>query len=43
MQVLITGAYGGLGAVLSENFINADYDLILLGRDLSKLKNLKKK
>lgn len=43
VQVLITGAYGGLGAVLSENFINADYDLILLGRDLSKLKNLKKK
>ena len=39
-NVLITGAYGGLGSALAVAYINSGYNLCLLGRDKKKLQTL---
>jgi short-subunit dehydrogenase len=39
-NVLITGAYGGLGAALATAYIKSGYNLCLLGRDKEKLQKL---
>lgn len=39
--VLITGATGGIGRSLVENFIKNDYKVLLMGRDKSKLRDFK--
>lgn len=41
MLAIITGAYGGLGTALSKSFWEAGYDLMLVGRNKSKLELLK--
>ena len=41
--VLITGAYGGLGESLAKTFAEANYGLVLLGRDQKKLGEVQNK
>jgi short-subunit dehydrogenase len=41
-NVIITGATGGFGTCMSEAFLNEGANLLLLGRDISNLENLKK-
>jgi 3-oxoacyl-[acyl-carrier protein] reductase len=41
-NVLITGAYGGLGSALAVAYVNSGYNLCLLGRDKNKLQKLEK-
>lgn len=43
MIVLITGASSGIGCACSERFASEGYDLIVTGRRLSRLEDLKKK
>ena len=39
-NVLITGAYGGLGSALSRAYLEKGYNVALLGRDGKKLDRL---
>ena len=39
-NVLITGAYGGLGQALAKTYLLAGYNVVLLGRDWEKLTKL---
>ena len=42
MLAIITGAYGGLGSELSKGLWDAGYDLMLIGKNQSKLSALKR-
>ena len=39
-KIIVTGASGAIGRAIAEVFFSHNYDLILLGRNLKKLKDI---